>query len=114
MLAALSRLADPTTTRGDAACETAYRLTARSPVAKGAMMKEQTLDEISDAHGGKTPTQVALRWLTQQDKIAAIAKAGSDDYLKANLIISSTSSFPATRRERISALNGQAAQCCKA
>ena len=63
-----------------------YLLTAYSPVAKGRASNDATLKEIGEAHG-KTPAQVALRWLVQQDKVAAIPKAASEDHLKSNLDI---------------------------
>ncbi len=44
-------------------------VTAWSPLAQGAVADDQTLIEIGKAHG-KTPGQVALRWLIQQDVIA--------------------------------------------
>ena len=63
-----------------------YLLTAYSPVAKGRISKDAMLKEIGEAHG-KMPAQVALRWLIQQDKVAAIPKAASEDHLKSNLDI---------------------------
>jgi 2,5-diketo-D-gluconate reductase B len=63
-----------------------YLLTAYSPVARGRVSEDVTLREIGEAHG-KAPAQVALRWLVQQDKVAAIPKAASDDHLKSNLDI---------------------------
>lgn len=44
-------------------------LTAWSPLAQGAIADDATLIEISKAHG-KTPGQVTLRWLLQQNVIA--------------------------------------------
>jgi 2,5-diketo-D-gluconate reductase B len=61
-----------------------YLLTAYSPIAKGAVLNDRTLLEIGEAHG-KTPAQVALRWLIQQEKVAAIPKARGEDHLKGNL-----------------------------
>jgi 2,5-diketo-D-gluconate reductase B len=61
-----------------------YLLTAYSPVAKGAILNDRTLLEIGEAHG-KTSAQVALRWLIQQEKVAAIPKATSEEHLKSNL-----------------------------
>ncbi len=61
-----------------------YLLTAYSPVAKGAVLNDRTLLGIGEAHG-KRPAQVALRWLIQQEKVAAIPKATSEDHLKGNL-----------------------------
>ena len=63
-----------------------YLLTAYSPVAKGRAANDASLQEIGAAHG-KTPAQVALRWLVQQDKVAAIPKASSEEHLRANLDI---------------------------
>ena len=60
-----------------------YLLTAYRPLSKGAIMDNETLWEIGEAHG-KTPAQVALRWLIQQEKVAAIPKATSEDHLKSN------------------------------
>jgi 2,5-diketo-D-gluconate reductase B len=63
-----------------------YLLTAYSPVARGAILDDDTLREIAQAHG-KSTAQVALRWLIQQDKVCAIPKAASEDHLEANLDI---------------------------
>jgi 2,5-diketo-D-gluconate reductase B len=63
-----------------------YLLTAYSPVAKGRVSNDATLREIGEVHG-KTPAQVALRWLMQQEKVAAIPKAASEDHLKSNFDI---------------------------
>ncbi len=63
-----------------------YLLTAYSPVAKGRVASDATLGEIGEAHG-KTPTQVALRWLVQQEKVVAIPKAASENHLESNLDI---------------------------
>ena len=60
-----------------------YLLTAYTPLARGAVFNDETLKEIGEAHG-KTPAQVALRWLIQQDHVAAIPKATSEDHLKSN------------------------------
>ena len=60
-----------------------YLLTAYSPVARGAILDDDTLKEIAEAHG-KSTAQVALRWLIQQDKVCAIPKAASKEHLTAN------------------------------
>jgi 2,5-diketo-D-gluconate reductase B len=60
-----------------------YLLTAYSPVARGRVSNDATLREIGDAHG-KTSAQVALRWLIQQEKVAAIPKAASEGHLRSN------------------------------
>lgn len=61
-----------------------YLLTAYSPVARGGVGNDATLREIGERHG-KTPGQVTLRWLVQQEKVCAIPKAASEENLKGNL-----------------------------
>ena len=51
-------------------------LTAYSPLARGRVPDDPTLTEIGEAHG-KTPGQVALRWLLEQDHVSPIPKASS-------------------------------------
>jgi 2,5-diketo-D-gluconate reductase B len=63
-----------------------YLLTAYSPVAKGRILNDATLQEIGEAHR-KTSAQVALRWLIQQEKVAAIPKAASEAHLRSNFDI---------------------------
>ena len=70
----------------DQAKELDYLLTAYSPVAKGRLNNDTTLEEIGESHD-KTPAQVALRWLVQQDKVAAIPKAQSREHQESNLNI---------------------------
>ncbi len=75
--------------RGDLlsqAGEMDYLLTAYSPISRGAVLRNPTLSQIAEEHG-KTPAQVALRWLIQQEKVAAIPKATSREHLEANLYI---------------------------
>jgi diketogulonate reductase-like aldo/keto reductase len=60
-----------------------YLLTAYRPLSKGTILDDATLREIGETHG-KTPAQVALRWLIQQEKVAAIPKATSEDHLRSN------------------------------
>lgn len=61
-----------------------YLLTAYRPIARGEVLDDETLREIGEAHS-KTPAQVALRWLIQQEKVAAIPKAASEEHLEGNL-----------------------------
>ncbi len=60
-------------------------ITAYRPLAKGAFKNDITLNTIGQAYN-KSASQIALRWLIQQD-IIAIPKAGSFDHLKENLAI---------------------------
>ncbi len=58
-------------------------LTAYSPLARGKVLDDDLLQAIGDAHG-KTAAQVALRWLVQQNKVAAIPKASSTEHRRSN------------------------------
>jgi len=59
-------------------------LTAYSPIARGEVLNNDVLQELATAHG-KTPVQVTLRWLMQQERVAAIPKASSPQHRKENL-----------------------------
>lgn len=61
-----------------------YLLTAYTPLSRGGVQGDATLQRIGEAHG-KTATQVALRWLVQQEKVSAIPKATSEEHLGENL-----------------------------
>ena len=61
-------------------------VTAYSPLAQGDVGGYPTLDAIARKHG-KTPAQVTLRWLVDQDGVAAIPKAASARHCRANFDI---------------------------
>ena len=61
-------------------------LTAYSPLAKGAALDHPVLAAIASRHG-KSEAQVALRWLLQQDHVAAIPRSADPDHRAANLAI---------------------------
>ncbi len=61
-----------------------YLLVAYRPLSRGGVEDDATLKEIGEAHD-KTAAQVALRWLVQQEKVAAIPKATGEEHLRANL-----------------------------
>jgi len=61
-------------------------LTAYSPLARGGVLDDPALVTIGNRYG-KSPAQVALRWLVQQDGVAAIPKATGRDHLEANLAV---------------------------
>lgn len=63
-----------------------YLLTAYSPIAKGKVLDDETLQNIGEAHG-KSPVQVCLRWLVQQEHVAAIPKASSAAHRESNFDI---------------------------
>lgn len=61
-------------------------LTAYAPISRGRVFKDPTLQRIGAAHG-KTPGQVTLRWLLQQDGVMAIPRSSREANVKANLAI---------------------------
>jgi diketogulonate reductase-like aldo/keto reductase len=58
-------------------------LVAYSPVAKGRVKNDETLARIGKAYG-KTPAQVCLRWLVQQN-VAAIPRTSRIERLSENI-----------------------------
>ena len=61
-------------------------LTAYSPLAQGAVLEDSLLHSIGKQYH-KTAAQVTLRWLVQQDNVAAIPKASSREHLAENFDI---------------------------
>jgi len=70
----------------DFCIENDVMLTAYSPLAKGKVVGDETLAAIGERYG-KSASQVALRWLVQQDMVAAIPKASSREHLRENIDI---------------------------
>jgi 2,5-diketo-D-gluconate reductase B len=63
-----------------------FLLTAYSPLAQGEVMEDETLIEIAEEYG-KTPAQISLRWLIEQENVVVIPKATSRNHLENNLDI---------------------------
>lgn len=61
-------------------------VTAYSPIARGKAVQDAALKEIGLKYG-KNAGQVALRWLVQQDGVAAIPKSATPENIKNNLNI---------------------------
>ncbi len=61
-------------------------LTAYSPVARGKIIKDKAIQEIGLKYG-KNAGQVGLRWLIQQNNVAAIPKSGTSANIKSNIDI---------------------------
>ncbi|PZO87476.1 MAG: aldo/keto reductase [Micavibrio aeruginosavorus] len=61
-------------------------VTAYSPIARGKAIKDPVLQEIGNKYG-KNAGQVALRWLIQQDGVAAIPKSATPENIKSNIDI---------------------------
>ncbi len=68
----------------DLARERDVLITAYSPLARGRVASDPTLREIATAHG-KTPAQVALRWLLDHPKTCVVPKASSHERRVENL-----------------------------
>lgn len=58
-------------------------ITAYYAMAKGRVLSEPVLADIAAGHG-KTVTQVVLRWLVQQDGVAALTKTVNEERAAAN------------------------------
>ena len=77
-------------------------LTAYSPLAHGRVVEEPVLQEIGAAHG-KSAGQVALRWLLDQPRVAAVPKAAGAARRAENLDVLDFELAP-EERARIQAL----------
>lgn len=63
-----------------------FLITAYSPLAQGKVLENDLLNEIAEEHG-KTPAQVSLRWLIEQENVITIPKASSREHLQQNIDI---------------------------
>ncbi|MEM9674590.1 MAG: aldo/keto reductase [Cyclobacteriaceae bacterium] len=61
-------------------------LTAYCPIAKGEVLQDEQLIVLGEKYG-KSPTQITLRWLVQQENVAAIPKSGSSKHRASNFDI---------------------------
>jgi 2,5-diketo-D-gluconate reductase B len=64
------------------AAERDVMITAYSPL-RGDGLEDPALTEVAEAHG-KSPQQVALRWLLQQDKVSPIPRSSNPDHRVSN------------------------------
>lgn len=60
-------------------------LTAWAPIARGKIFDDTTIKAIAETHG-KTPAQIALRWLLHKGLII-IPKASSEKHLRENIAL---------------------------
>ena len=79
-------------------------LTAYTPLGRGLVQRDKVLAEIARGYG-KSPAQLALRWLIDQENVAAIPKASSAAHAAANIDIFDFEIAPADRAA-IDALRG--------
>ena len=70
----------------DYAIEKDILLTAYAPLAQAKVMEDETLADIAENYG-KSPAQISLRWLIEQENVVAIPKASSKGHLEANFNI---------------------------
>ncbi|MEM9829548.1 MAG: aldo/keto reductase [Bacteroidota bacterium] len=61
-------------------------LTAYCPIAKGEVLNDHQLIDLGKKYG-KSPIQITLRWLVQQENVAAIPKSGSSKHRASNFDI---------------------------
>jgi diketogulonate reductase-like aldo/keto reductase len=61
-------------------------LTAYAPIAHGQVFRDETLRRIGERHG-KTPGQVTLRWLLQQEGVLAIPRSSREEHARSNFEI---------------------------
>jgi len=66
--------------------ERGMALTAYAPIAHGRVFRDPVLGRIGERYG-KTPGQIALRWLVQQERVSAIPKSSSEAHARANVEI---------------------------
>ena len=59
-------------------------LTAYCPVARGELLNDPVVGEIAKVHG-RSPAQIALRWLVQQPMVAAVPRALDETHIADNL-----------------------------
>ncbi|TVS12429.1 MAG: aldo/keto reductase [Wenzhouxiangella sp.] len=84
-------------------------LTAYMPLAKAHAVNDPVLWEIG-AQYGKTAPQVALRWLVEQDRVAAIPSTSNPHHVKANIEIFNFS-LSLEDQQRIAALDKKLRLC---
>ncbi|MDP1849024.1 MAG: aldo/keto reductase [Solirubrobacteraceae bacterium] len=70
----------------EVARERELMLTAYSPLAQGAVLRDPILGEIGEAHD-RSPAQIALRWLLDQPQVSAVPKASSREHRATNLAV---------------------------
>lgn len=61
-------------------------VTAYRPIARGSLGDHPVIADIARCHG-KSPTQVGLRWLVQQDGVAAVPRSSRPEHVEENLAI---------------------------
>lgn len=68
----------------DYAAENDLMVTAYSPLAQGEVLQNPLIKELAQKYE-KTPAQIALRWLIEQEQVVVIPKSSSLEHLESNL-----------------------------
>lgn len=58
-------------------------LTAYCPLAQGKISEQAAITKIAQKHG-KSPQQIAIRWLIEQDHVAAIPRSSNPKHIRSN------------------------------
>lgn len=82
--------------------ERGMALTAYSPIAQGKVLDSSLLREIGERHD-RSPVQISLRWLLQQEKVIAIPRTSSEEHCRQNFRLFDFE-LSAAEMERISGL----------
>ena len=61
-------------------------LTAYSPIGQGKVFEDETLRDVAARHG-KTPAQIALKWLIDQPEVIAIPRSSRAENIAANFAV---------------------------
>lgn len=86
-------------------------LTAYTPLNYGKRLDDEVLVEIGERYA-KTPAQVVLRWLVQQENVSVIPKASTREHQEENIDIFDFE-LDDDEMERIDALDGGVADTVK-
>lgn len=70
----------------DYAADNDLMVTAYSPLGQGEVLQNPLIKELAEKYG-KTPAQIALRWLIEQEQVVVIPKSSSIEHLESNLDI---------------------------
>lgn len=70
----------------DYAAEQDIMVTAYTPLAHGSVSEDTLLKNLADKYG-KSPAQIALRWLIEQEQVIAIPKSSNDQRIEENIDI---------------------------
>ena len=59
-------------------------VTAYSPLGQGNILDQPLLNQLAEKYD-KTPAQIAIRWLIEQEQVVTIPKASTKEHLQENM-----------------------------